>query len=88
MSNVTGLSARDTIMTGYNSLTFLLKICTHFLHGVKICMWFGHNHQICFYIFTLSLRYFVDLIILEDFEKAGDLNSLNLLVAYMFILGL
>ena len=28
-------------------LTFL-KLCRHFLHGLKICIWFGHKPQINF----------------------------------------
>ena len=49
---LTELPARDTKMAGNYSLTFLFKLCMHFLHGLKMCMWFdSHIHVIIRFFF-------------------------------------
>ena len=34
-----------------------LKICRHFLHGLKVCTWFGHKPQISFCYFSQILNF-------------------------------
>ena len=29
--------------SSYNFIQIFLKLCTHFLHGLKMCMWFGYS---------------------------------------------
>ena len=58
-------------------MPILLKLYRCFCHDLKICMWFGYYPEIIFCHFFCNLN----LVIFKCTIMAGDINSLNLLVA-------
>ena len=62
-------------------MPILLKLYRCFCHDLKICMWFGYYPEIIFCHFFCNLN----LVIFKCTIMAGDINSLNLLVAFKLL---
>ena len=44
--------------SSYSYASIIMKLCMHFLHGMRMCMWFGCNCWFFFFFFFFFFFYF------------------------------